>query len=59
MQQNITEITINAMFYVYFVVLAGGLGLVTAGAIGFKVYKMMNDRSLKKTSNNKGKKVVV
>lgn len=38
---NLAEMTFNAMFYVFCVALAGGLGLVTAFMIGFKLYRRM------------------
>ena len=41
------------MFYVYFVVLAGGLGLVTAGLIGIRFY----NRQKTKLQNKQNKKI--
>ena len=39
--ENLAEMTVSAMFYVYCVAAAGGLGLVTAFVIGFKLYRRM------------------
>lgn len=38
---SITTITINAMFYAFFVAFSGFMGIVAAALIGFKMYKRM------------------
>lgn len=45
---NVTELTINAMFYVYFVVLSVGLAIVTSGFIGLKVYNRQQAKKARK-----------
>ena len=45
---NVTELTINAMFYVYFVVLSGGLAIVTSGFVGLKVYNRQQAKKARK-----------
>lgn len=44
-----------ASFYIYFVALAGGLGLLTAAGIGYKLY----NRSKNKTERKTGRKGAV
>lgn len=53
MVNSLPELIVNAMFYVYFVVLAGGLGLVTAGLIGIRFY----NRQKTKLQNKQNKKI--
>lgn len=49
---NISEAITSAVVYMYFVALSGGLGLLTAAAIGYKLYK----RAERKGNNASGKK---
>lgn len=45
--QTIGEMTFNAMIYVFFVAFSGGMGLVVAGLVG---YKMFNRSKAKATA---------
>ena len=52
---NLPELIVNAMFYVYFVALAGGLGIVTAGLIGWKLYNRQKTKQENKKMKRKGR----
>lgn len=57
---NLPELIVNAMFYVYFVALAGGLGIVTATLIGFRFYnrqKIKRQNKQNKKTVNKGRAI--
>ena len=43
------DLIVQGMIYMYFIAFAVGMGLLTAGAIGYKVYK----RALNKNGNSK------
>ena len=45
---NITELTINAMFYIFFVVLSGGLALVVAFLIGHRLFVRQQNKMAQK-----------
>lgn len=47
-KMTLSETITGAMFYMYFVALSGGLGLLTVVWIGFKLYK----RQERKNSSN-------
>lgn len=47
---NLAESIVNASFYIYFVALSAGLGLVTAALIGIKLYRSLYKRSERKTT---------
>lgn len=48
--ENLAESIVNASFYIYFVALSAGLGLVTATLIGIKLYRSFDKRSERKTT---------
>lgn len=48
---TLSETITGAMFYMYFVALSGGLGLLTVAWIGFKLYK----RQERKNGSNHNK----
>lgn len=45
---NITELTINAMFYVFFVAFSGGLALVVAFLIGHRLFVRQQEKIAQK-----------
>lgn len=47
---NITELTINAMFYVFFVVFSGGLALVTVFLIGHRLFVRQREKMAQKSA---------
>lgn len=48
---TLSETITGAMFYMYFVALSGGLGILTVVWIGFKLYK----RQERKSSSNQNR----
>lgn len=52
---NFAEMTVNAVVYIYFVALFGGLGLVTAALIGWKLFNRLQERKERKTPQKRHK----
>ena len=39
--ENLSEVLVNAMFYIYFVAAAGAAGVLTIAIIGFVIFRRM------------------
>lgn len=45
MQDQLGNMIIQASIYIYFVAFAGGMGLISAAAIGYKLYLRSNKKA--------------